>query len=122
VAKELLFSIGPKDFKVEYFTASKHCGGSGKDTSNTACRITHVESGAIGQSQDERSQSQNRAKALERLVATKKFQLWHKCKAGAVLAGYADLERMIETEVDRMMEPKNLKVEERSDGKWREIE
>jgi protein subunit release factor A len=119
--KDLLFSLTAKDFKVEYFTASVKAGGSGKDTSNTACRITHIESGAVGMSRDERSQAQNRKKALERLVATKEFQRWQKIKAASVLQGYREIEKMIEDQVDKAMDPKNLKIEEHTDDGWMEI-
>lgn len=39
--KHLLFSLTKKDFRIDNFTVGGN-GGSGKDTSRTGARITHL--------------------------------------------------------------------------------
>ena len=70
---ELLFSIGPKDFKWDFFKTSGP-GGQNKNKRDTACRCTHPPSGAIGIGSEEREQGKNRRLAFERCVNSDKFK------------------------------------------------
>lgn len=109
IPRQLLFSLTKKDFKIETMRGSGK-GGQHRNTRDTAVRITHPESGAVGYSEDERSQLQNKKKAFERLTKTEKFQKWHKIKASQVM-GTLKTPEQIEKEVDDWTDEKYLKLE-----------
>jgi len=115
--RKLLFSVTKKDFILQPFKASG-AGGQHRNKVETAMRIIHKESGAVGQSSEERSQSQNKRIAFRRLVEHKKFKTWMKLKAAAVECGMYEIERMIEVAVEDAMKEENLKIEVFENGRW----
>lgn len=71
----MLFSITKDDLRIDTFRAGGK-GGQNQNKRNTGCRITHIESGAVGEARDERSFEQNRRNAYKRMVASGRFQAW----------------------------------------------
>lgn len=117
IDKHLLFSVTKNDLIVETYRGSGK-GGQNRNKVETCVRIRHLESGAIGQACEQREQGQNRRKAFERLVQSEKFKKWHKLKSASVLAGYQEIEHMINKRVDEVMKSDNLKVEVRTENGW----
>lgn len=114
--RELIHSITRDDFRWDYYRPSGN-GGQKVQKTSSACRCTHVESGAVGQCQDTRDQAKNRREAFRKCVNTTRFKTWHLMEL-CRLTG----KKTLEEEVEFMMQAKHLKIEIKDEnGRWIEI-
>jgi protein subunit release factor B len=72
--RERILSVTLKDCDVQTKRGSGK-GGQNRNKRDTAVRIVHRASGAVGESQEERSQLQNKRTAFRRMAQTQTFRV-----------------------------------------------
>lgn len=113
MSRELLFSVTKKDLDIQTFTTGGP-GGQNQNRIKNGIRITHKESGAVGEARDTRSQNANKKAAFERMAKSVKFQLWLKQKAREIIN-----KKTIDEIVEEQMDRKFIKMEVKDDsGRW----
>ena len=112
MAKELLFSVTLNDCDVQTKRGSGK-GGQNRNKRDTAVRIVHRDSGAVGESEEERSQHQNKRTAFIRMTNTAEFKKWL-AREQWIRAGFPSPEEAVEKE----MAPENIRVEVKNNGRW----
>lgn len=89
--KELLFSVTKKDFRIDTFRSGGN-GGQNQNKLESGVRITHLASGAVGESREERKQGQNKKIAFRRLLQDSRWKVWFEAKKKEAL-GHTEIEQ-----------------------------
>jgi len=90
-------------------------GGQKRNKTANCVRCTHAESGAVGKSEEGRSQVANKRKAFVRMSESPKFKSWIRIESAKRLGVEAEVEK----QVGKDMHSKNLKVEMKDkNNKW----
>lgn len=112
--RQLLFSVTLDDCRVDTFRSGGK-GGQHQNKTESGVRITHIASGAVGESRESRSQHENKRIAFRRMAESEKFRKWHRMECARRAGRLAEIER----EVDRAMRPENLRVDVKDGrGRW----
>ncbi len=113
MGKELVLSVTAKDLDLQFFRCHGK-GGQKVNKTSSGVRIIHRASGAKGECQEERSQSQNKKIAFKRMAESDTFQKWLKLETYRRIGDKDELKR----KVDDAMREENLRIEMNSNGKW----
>ena len=117
MTKEVLFTVTANDCDWTY-TRGTGPGGQKRNKTSSKVRCVHRASGAIGESDETRSQHDNKRLAFRKMAETKEFKTWHKIETAKQMGSIVS----IEDNVNMAMRDHNLKVEGRVDGIWVPIE
>lgn len=113
--KVLLFSVTTENGLVVETFRSGGPGGQNQNKRDTGARVRHPESGAVGESREERSQWQNKKTALKRMVADHRFQFWVTQKIRQY-DGHLTAEEWVMREMESL---EHFKIEVRDEeGRW----
>lgn len=107
---KLAFSVSINDCEVQTFRSGGK-GGQNQNKRDTGVRVIHHESGARGESRDERSQLQNKRTAFKRMVDTPEFKRYIDRRMYGIGRAEAEVERAMSREQD-------FRTEVKSNGKW----
>jgi hypothetical protein len=109
----LLFRVTANDCDWSY-TRGTGPGGQKRNKTSSKVRCTHRASGAVGESDETRSQHDNKRLAFRKMAETKEFKTWHKIETAKRLGNLISIEDNVKT----AMRESNLRIEGRVDGKW----
>lgn len=110
--RKKVLTVTIHDCRVDTYRGSGK-GGQNRNKRDTAVRVVHEPSGAVGQSEEQRTQWQNKKTAFRRMGQTAEFNKWVRLEVAKRTGELARIHRR----VDQQM--KNIKTEVRDEtGKW----
>lgn len=111
--QELIFSVTIKDCMVDTFRSGGP-GGQHQNKTESAVRVTHQPSGAVGESREMKSQYANKQRAFKRMAESDKFQRWARIET-ARRSGQPSIEQQVKS----ALAPNNLRLEIHDDkSRW----
>jgi len=114
--RELIFSVGAADCRFDYFRGSGK-GGQKRNKTSSAVRCTHIASGAVGRSDDTRSQHRNKIMAFKRMHEGRVFMKWHRLETARRCGRLQEAMDAVELAI----KPRNLPVEGKEEGRWTQL-
>ncbi|MDB4330243.1 peptide chain release factor-like protein [bacterium] len=114
--RELLVSVSLKDCDVKPYKGSGP-GGQKKNKTESAIRIVHRDSGAVGQCENHREQIKNKKEAFLRMIETKEFKSWLKIANARATGELARIEKRVEQEMKKVVT--EIKDEK---GRWKKVD
>lgn len=108
---ELAFSVSINDCEVQTFRSGGK-GGQNQNKRDSGVRVIHHESGARGESREERSQLQNKRTAFRKMVDTPEFKRYIQQRMYGIGRAEAEVARAMERTQDFRIEMKDEK------GRW----
>lgn len=116
--KQLLFSVTAADCDFQYMRGTGP-GGQKRNKTESKVRCVHRESGAVGESDQTRSQQQNKQIAFRKMAESEQFKKWHRLTVAKKIGIIAEIEQ----NVDKMMSRDNLLIEGKDEkGRWTKME
>jgi protein subunit release factor B len=113
VTRELLFSVTAADCRFDYMRGTGP-GGQKRNKTESKVRCTHVESGAVGESDETRDQRRNRQLAFRKMAETEQFKRWHHLEVARRTGSLLEVEQR----VDRMMDDVVIETYSVDQRKW----
>lgn len=111
--REIILTVTSKDCRWDYYRGSG-AGGQHRNKVDSAVRCTHIKSGAVGTSQDTRSQHQNKVLAFGRMARSKTFQDWIKVETAKLTGTQISIDEAVNDALKR----EKLIIEGIACGKW----
>ena len=111
-SREKLFSVTIHDCRVDTYRGSGK-GGQNRNKRDTAVRVVHEPSGAVGNCEEQRTQWQNKKIAFGRMARTEEFQKWVRFESSRKTG---ELDR-IRKKVDKEMKKVRTEVHD-EEGRW----
>ena len=110
-----LLSLTKKDFTIQTFRSGGK-GGQHQNKTDSGVRIVHNETGIFAESRDGKSQHHNKKAAFKKLAKSPEFTAWLKSKSNEIIT-----KQTVEELVEKMIQPENIKIEVKINGKWVEV-
>lgn len=115
--RTLVRTVSRRDLAFEYFRAGGK-GGQHQNKTSSGCRCRHMESGAVVESREHKSQKANQRACLHKLAAHPQFLTWARIEVAKSL-GKPTPEELVDRALRRTTD---LKVEVRNErGQWVEV-
>ena len=111
--KRVEFRVTKKDFELSWFSGTGS-GGQHRNKHMNCCRLKHKHTGIIKTGQSSKDRNVNKREALQAMINDPRFMSYCNMKLKEIETGVS-----IEEEVEKMMQPENIKVEIKVDGEWR---
>ena len=78
-------------------------GGQKRNKTSSAIRLVHRASGAVGQCENFREQSKNKAEAFKRMSQTKEFQNWMRVEAARASGELDQIIKKVEEKISSVL-------------------